>query len=125
MEKYETKTYKDVFYFKYNEMAETVEEAKQQADVVRRAINQPGIHKFLNDNSNIHSVAKPEVNEVWSELMSWVSDNVEKNATVAPNVALKMQLNRLSKKAGTYERVRAFTTLEDALQFMDIPEMKI
>ncbi|MFD2706907.1 hypothetical protein [Salibacterium lacus] len=125
MEKYETKTYKDVFYFKYNEMAETVEEAKQQAEVVRRAINQPGINKFLNDNSNIHSVAKPEVNEIWSELMSWVSDNVEKNATVAPNVALKMQLNRLSKEAETYERVRAFTTLEDALQFMDIPEMKI
>ncbi|SFP31884.1 hypothetical protein [Salibacterium halotolerans] len=125
MPKYETKTYKDVLYFKYNEMAESAEEAKQQAEEVRRVLRQPGINKFLNDNSNIHAVAKPEVNEVWGELMSWVSDNIEKNATVAPNVTLKMQLNRLSKKAGTYERVRAFTTLEDALQFMDVPEMKI
>lgn len=125
MQKYETKVYKDVFYFKYNVMADTVEEAKQQAEDVKRGLSQPGITKFLNDNSNIQTVAKPEVNEVWGELMKWVAGNVEKNATIAPNVTLKMQLNRLSKASGTYDSVRAFTSLEEALQFMDVPEMKI
>ncbi|GAA0368682.1 hypothetical protein [Bacillus horti] len=125
MAKYETKVYKDVFYFKYNEMAETVAEASQQAAEVKKALSQPNITKFLNDNSNIKTVAKPEVNEVWGELMKWVSENVEKNATIASNVTLKMQLNRLSKESGTYESIRAFTNLEEALEFMGIPEMTL
>lgn len=125
MAKYEIKVYKDVLYFNYLEMAETVAEAKEHAGEAKRALQQPGIKKFLNDNSNIKGVAKPEVNEVWGELMKWVSSNIEKNATVAPNVALKMQLNRLSRSAGTYDTIRAFTNLQEALAFMDIPEFKI
>ncbi|MFU0789990.1 hypothetical protein [Virgibacillus proomii] len=125
MAKYEIKVYKDVLYFNYFEMAETVAEAKEHAAEAKRALQQPGIKKFLNDNSNIKGVAKPEVNEVWGELMKWVSSNIEKNATVAPNVALKMQLNRLSRSAGTYDTIRAFTNLQEALVFMGIPEFKI
>lgn len=125
MQKYETKIYNEVFYFKYNEMATTVEEAKQQAEVVKKSLSDPKITKFLNDNSNIKSVASPEVNEVWGELMEWVGKNVEKNATVAPNMALKMQLNRLSRTAGTIDKIKAFTSVEEAMEFLDVPDMKL
>ncbi|MGG3571142.1 hypothetical protein ABES25_12205 [Bacillus gobiensis] len=125
MEKFEMKIYNDVFYFKYNEMATTVEEAKQQAEVVKKELSDPKITKFLNDNSNIKTVASQEVNEVWGELMAWVGQNVEKNATVAPNMALKMQLNRLSRTAGTIDKIKAFTTVEEAMEFLDISDMKL
>ncbi|MBM7541033.1 hypothetical protein [Amphibacillus cookii] len=125
MAKYETKEYKDVFYFKYNEMATTVEEAKQQSDVVRQALQKPHIKKFLNDNSAIQAVAKPEVNQVWGQLMQDIAKHVEKNATVAPNVTLKMQLNRLSRGAGTHNTVKAFTSLDEALKFLDVPDMTL
>ncbi|MFP3360370.1 hypothetical protein R0K17_23945, partial [Planococcus sp. SIMBA_143] len=78
-------------------MADSVSEAQQQASEVKRLLSQPGVRKFLNDNSNIQTVAKPEVNEVWGELMGWVGSNIERNATIAPNVTLKMQLNRISR----------------------------
>ena len=125
MEKYEVKVYKDVLYFKYNKMADSVSEAQQQASEVKRLLSQPGVRKFLNDNSNIQTVAKPEVNEVWGELMGWVGSNIERNATIAPNVTLKMQLNRISRSAGTYDSVRAFTSLDEALNFMGIPDFKL
>ncbi|MFD1174581.1 hypothetical protein [Oceanobacillus picturae] len=125
MDKYEIKIYKDVLFFKYYEMAETVEEAQQQAEEVKRVLSQPGITKFLNDNSAIQNVATPEVNKVWGELMSWVGSNIEKNATIAPNVTLKMELNRLSRSAGAYESVRAFSSLEESLEFMGIPDFKL
>lgn len=125
MEKYEVKVYKDVLYFKYNKMADSVSEAQQQAAEVKRVLSQPGVRKFLNDNSNIQTVAKPEVNEVWGELMGWVGSNIERNATIAPNVTLKMQLNRISRSAGTYDSVRAFTSLDEALNFMGIPDFKL
>lgn len=125
MEKYEVKVYKDVLYFKYNKMADSVSEAQQQASEVKRLLSQPNVKKFLNDNSNIQTVAKPEVNEVWGELMGWVGSNIERNATIAPNVTLKMQLNRISRSAGTYDSVRAFTSLDEALNFMGIPDFKL
>lgn len=125
MAKFETKIKDDVFYFKYLEMAATVEEAKEQAAFVKSELSKPGIKKFLNDNSHIKTVAKPEVSEIWGELMEWVASNVDKNATITPNVTLKMQLNRLSKKAGTYESVRAFTDLDQALAFIGAPDFKM
>jgi biotin carboxyl carrier protein len=125
MDKYEMKIYQDVFYFKYYEMATTAKEARQQAEEVKKWLGQPQIKKFLNDNSNIKTVANPEVNEVWGELMAWVGKNVEKNATVAPNTALKMQLNRLSRTAGTIHKIKAFTTVEEAMKFLEVPEMKL
>ncbi|AUJ25545.1 hypothetical protein CAI16_10130 [Virgibacillus dokdonensis] len=125
MAKYEMKVYKDVLYFNYFEMAGTKEEAEKHANAVKEVLQKPEIKKFLNDNSKIIGVAKPEVNMVWGKFMEWVSSNIEKNATVAPSVALKMQLNRLSRTAGTYDSIRAFTKLDEALEFMGIPEFKI
>ncbi|UOQ84478.1 hypothetical protein [Gracilibacillus salinarum] len=124
MSTYESKEYKDVFYFQYKVMASTVEQAKQEANYVRTQIQKPHIKKFLNDNSLIQTVAKPEVNEVWGQLMQDVASHVEKNATIAPNVTLKMQLNRLSRSAGTKDSVKAFTTLEDASKFLGVEEME-
>ncbi|CDO03887.1 signal peptidase I [Oceanobacillus picturae] len=124
MEKYEMKIYKDVLFFKYYEMAETVEEAEQQAEEVKRVLSQPGVTKFLNDNSAIHN-SKPEVNVVWGELMSWIGSNVEKTGTIATNEAWKNQLNRLSKSAGAYDSLRAFSSLEESLEFMGIPDFKM
>lgn len=106
-------------------MAETVAEAHQQAGEVKRALSQPGVTKFLNDNCNIQSIANAEVSEVWRDLMGWVGSNIEKNATIAPNVTLKMQLNRLSRSAGTYDSVRAFTSMDEALHFMGIPDFQL
>ncbi|UOQ48943.1 hypothetical protein MUN88_02040 [Gracilibacillus caseinilyticus] len=124
MSTYESKEYKDVFYFKYKVMASTVEQAKQEANYVRTQLQKPHIKKFLNDNSLIQTVAKPEVNEVWGQLMQDVANHVEKNATIAPNVTLKMQLNRLSRSAGTKDSVKAFTTLEEASKFLGVEEME-
>ncbi|WP_062051565.1 hypothetical protein [Bacillus sp. JCM 19034] len=125
MSTYESKEYKDVFYFKYKEMAATVEEAKQQADFVRAQLQKPQIKKFLNDNSLIQTVAKPEVNEVWGQLMQDVAKYVEKNANITPNVTLKMQLNRLSRSSGTKDSIKAFTSLDEALKFLDVEEMDV
>ncbi|TSB47493.1 hypothetical protein [Alkalicoccobacillus porphyridii] len=125
MKKYDYKVEGDVFYFNYLEMASTVEEAQEQANFVRSQLSKPAISKFLNDNRNITAVAAPEVGAVWGELMGWVSTNVEKNATIAPNTSLKMQLNRLSKTAGTYESVRAFTDVQQALEFVGVPSLEL
>ncbi len=125
MEKYEMKIYKDVLFFKYNEMAETVEEAQRQAMEVKRILSQPNVTKFLNDNSAIQNVATREVNEVWGELMSWIGSNIDKTATIATNVTWKEQLNRISKSAGAYDSVRAFSSLEESLEFLEIPDFKV
>ncbi|WP_067839691.1 hypothetical protein [Amphibacillus sediminis] len=125
MAKYESKEHKDVFYFKYNEMATTIEEAKQQADFVRSQLQKPQIKKFLIDNSAITTVAKPEVNEVWGQLMQDVFNYIEKSATIAPNVTLKMQLNRLSRSSGTFDTVKAFTDVNEGLKFLDVEDMEI
>ncbi|EZH65592.1 hypothetical protein DH09_14915 [Bacillaceae bacterium JMAK1] len=118
MKNIELKIEGNVLHFKYLEMATTVEEAKEQADYVKSELMKPSVRFFLNDNSEINQVAKPEVNEVWGELMGWVAQNIEKTATIAPGATLKMQLNRLSRTAGTYEHVRAFTNKEQALAFI-------
>ncbi|MBM7839611.1 TnpA family transposase [Alkalihalobacillus xiaoxiensis] len=125
MEKFEWKVEKDVFYFNYLEMASTVEEAQEQANFVRSQLAKPEIKKFLNDNRNVTSVAAPEVGAVWGELMATVSSQVEKNATIAPSASLKMQLNRISKQSGTYDSVRAFTDINQALDFMEVPDFKL
>ncbi|MEN0645427.1 hypothetical protein MKY91_19865 [Alkalicoccobacillus gibsonii] len=125
MSKYEYKVEGDVFYFKYLEMASTAAEAQDQADFVRSQIDKPGIKKFLNDNRNVTSVANPEVSAIWGELMGWLSTKIEKNATITPSASLKMQLNRLSKTAGTYDTVRAFTDIDQALEFVGISDAKI
>ncbi|WP_232225513.1 hypothetical protein [Oceanobacillus manasiensis] len=119
------KIYKDVLFFKYNEMAETVEEAQRQAMEVKRILSQPNVTKFLNDNSAIQNVATREVNEVWGELMSWIGSNIDKTATIATNVTWKEQLNRISKSAGAYDSVRAFSSLEESLEFLEIPDFKV
>ncbi|SEO11983.1 hypothetical protein SAMN04488134_10421 [Amphibacillus marinus] len=124
MSKYEYKEYKDVFYFNYKEMAQTVAEAKQQADFVRSQLQKPTVKKFLNDNSLIQGVATQDVNQVWGELMQDIAKYVEKTATVAPNVTLKMQLNRLSRSAGTYESLKAFTSVGEAKTFLGVEDME-
>ncbi|MCM2676397.1 hypothetical protein [Alkalicoccobacillus plakortidis] len=125
MANYEYKVEGDVFYFKYLEMASTAAEAQEQADFVRSQISKPGIKKFLNDNRNVTSVASPEVSAVWGELMGWLSTRIEKNATITPSASLKMQLNRLSKTSGSYDMVRAFTDIDQALEFVGISDAKI
>lgn len=125
MAKYEMKIYKDVLYFNYYEMAETVEEAQQQAMEVKSVLSQPDVTKFLNDNRAIQKVSSPEVNKIWGELMSWIGSNIEKNATIANNEIWKNQLNRLSKSAGAYDSVRAFSSLEESLEFLGIPDFKL
>lgn len=125
MANYEYKIEGDVFYFKYLEMATTAAEAQEQADFVRSQISKPGIKKFLNDNRNVTTVASPEVSAVWGELMGWLSSRIEKNATITPSASLKMQLNRLSKTSGSYDSVRAFTDINQALEFVDLTNAKI
>ncbi|MDQ0209085.1 hypothetical protein [Alkalicoccobacillus murimartini] len=125
MANYEYKIEGDVFYFKYLEMATTPAEAQEQADFVRSQISKPGIKKFLNDNRNVTTVASPEVSAVWGELMGWLSTRIEKNATITPSASLKMQLNRLSKTSGSYDSVRAFTDINQALEFVDLTNAKI
>lgn len=125
MEKFEWKIYNDVFYFKYKEVVTSVEEARQLMAFVQQKLADPKITKFLNDNSDIKTIATPEVNEVWGELMAWVGKNVEKNATVAPIMALKMQINRLSREAGTIDKIKAFTSVKEAMEFLDVPDMKL
>ncbi|WYP26505.1 hypothetical protein NSQ54_19610 [Alkalihalobacillus sp. FSL W8-0930] len=125
MADYEYKIEGDVFYFNYLKMATTDAQAHEQADLVRSLLSKPHIKKFLNDNRSVTTVANPEVSSVWVELMSSVSKHVEKNATIASSDALKMQLNRISKTAGTYDNVRAFTDVNEALEFVGIPNAKI
>lgn len=125
MADYEYKVEGDVFYFNYLKMASTDAEAHEQADLVRSLISKPHIKKFLNDNRSVTTVANPEVSSVWVELMAWVSRNVEKNATIASSESLKMQLNRISKTAGTYDNVRAFTDVKEALEFVGMSDTKI
>lgn len=125
MEKYAYKVEGDVFYFIYLEMASTVAEAQEQANFVRSQLSKPAINKFLNNNRQITSVAPPEISAVWGELMSWVAVNVDKSATIAPSSSLQMQLNQLSKTVGTYESVRAFIDVDQALEFVGAPVFKL
>lgn len=117
---FETRVEKDVFYWKNSANASDVSaaEAKKLADEAKSILKKPEIKNFLIDNRNLKGVYKPEVNEVWADLMKWVVENVEKNATITADVTLKMQLNRLSRESNTYDKIRAFTDEKEALEFI-------
>lgn len=86
----------------------TVTEAEAVADEVRELMTRPGVESVLVDNQAADGTWPQETNEVWDGLMAEMYENGVTSATLCPSLTNKMQVNRLSKKNGTDDLIRAF-----------------
>ncbi|ERH11514.1 MAG: hypothetical protein J07HB67_00521 [halophilic archaeon J07HB67] len=86
----------------------TVAEAEAVADEVRELMAQPEVESVLVDNQAAEGTWPQETNEVWDELMAEMYEAGVASATLCPSLTNKMQVNRLSKRNGTDDLIRAF-----------------
>lgn len=91
-----------------------------------RAISQEISHRLdeveavLVDNRNADGTWPSEVNDHWPDLMAEMYDREIACATVSRSMTNAMQINRLSKKAGMDDLIKAFeaSDYEEALEFI-------
>lgn len=112
----------DLLYLKNTHGTITIEDAKNQSDGIRQLILDHGIRRIAIDNRQLRGTWASGSNEVWVDLMAFMAERVDKVATLCENVLNENQLNRLSRQAGTYDRIQAFTDECLAKQFLGIPE---
>lgn len=98
----------------------TVADANLLASKLRRNIDSGRIDRMLVDNKDLDGVFNQDVNEVWENLMKHImsTGHLQKIACVSPSVVAKMQVDRLSRQAGTFHFNRAFLTEEEAMAFL-------
>ncbi|HEU4964809.1 MAG TPA: hypothetical protein VFV52_13265 [Bacilli bacterium] len=92
------------------------------SESIRTLIVEEKIERILIDNRELRGTWASGVNEVWIELMAFMREHVSQVATLCENVINEMQLNRLSRQAGTYDRIQAFTDEYSAMQFLGMEE---
>jgi hypothetical protein len=118
------KTEKNILYWKNVTYNLSVDEAKMVAEEVLKLAQQPNIEVMLVDNRGSRGAWPADINSVWSELMVSLAKNILKSATVAEKIVV-MQINRISKGAGTLEQVQAFEDMKDALAFLGVSQLSI
>lgn len=113
-----------VLYWRNDSFHISVEEAGAVAQEVLKGASSPQITSLLVDNRQASGAWSPEVNEVWMKLMENLAPHIQKSATIA-SVVTAMQINRISKHAGTDKVIRAFSDLDEALQFIGVKSLSI
>jgi hypothetical protein len=115
-----TKTHNGAYYWRATTTSITVEEAKEISARVKKEISSPSIKYFIVDNRDLNGPYKQDVQEIWSDLMNTVAQNVEKNVVICKDVITQMQVNRISRTTGTADKVKAFIDEKEALAFIDM-----
>ncbi|WP_156499170.1 hypothetical protein [Fictibacillus phosphorivorans] len=115
-----TKVHSGVFYWRATTTMITIEEAKEIAERVKKEVSSPSIKYFIVDNRELNGPYKPDVQQVWSDLMDVVAQNVEKNVVICKDIIQQMQINRISKNTGTTDKVKAFMDEKEALAFINL-----
>jgi hypothetical protein len=102
----------------------TVDEANEIAAEIKKHVQSGGVSLLVVDNRAVgNGVWSSEVNAIWEELMGFLAGNIGKCATLCAGATNKMQLNRLSRSAGTFDKIQAFTEEEEALTFLGIDSL--
>lgn len=120
----EMKVKNNVLYVKSKASNITMDQAKEIAEEFRKVLRTGTIKKFIADNRELTGVYRPEVNDVLRELMEEVGNVVERIATICSNTIARMQMDRLSREAGTFEKMRAFTDEIEALAFVGLTSLE-
>ncbi|HEU4964328.1 MAG TPA: STAS/SEC14 domain-containing protein [Bacilli bacterium] len=110
----------DMLLWKISYSKLTVEQAEALATQLRRHVDSGRVSKMLVDNKDLDGVFTKEVNQVWEDLMKYMmsTGHLQKIACISPSVVAKMQVDRLSRQAGTFHFNRAFLNEEDAMAFL-------
>lgn len=102
----------------------TVDEANEIAADIKKQVQSGSVSLLIVDNRAVgNGVWSSEVNTVWEELMGFLAGNIGKCATLCAGATNKMQLNRLSRSAGTFDKIQAFTEEGEVLTFLGIDSL--
>jgi len=115
----------DIIYWENITGFITEKEAVNVTKEIKGIIETKPIKAMVVDNRKLTGVWTPEVDKVWIDLMSYLPTRVDKTATLCENVINKLQMNYLSKQAGTSENVQAFTEEEEVREFLGINQLKL
>lgn len=105
----------------------TEKEAVNVSKEIKSILESKEIKAMVVDNRKLTGVWTPEVDQVWIDLMNYLPERVDKTATVCQNIINKLQMNYLSKQAGTTESIKAFTQEEkdEVIQFLGLPDIHL
>ena len=117
-------TENSVLYWKNTSFLISVEEAKSIYLTIRTLIKKQKITAMLVDNQGVQGAWRPDVNPIWSELMGYLATVLDKCATIALPLVVA-QINRLSKKQGTIEKIQAFPDAESAIKFIGVSNLSV
>ncbi|MGZ4033073.1 MAG: hypothetical protein ACXVP2_13030 [Tumebacillaceae bacterium] len=102
----------------------SLEEANEISADIKKYVQSGGVSLLVVDNRAVgNGVWSAEVNTVWEQLMGFLAGNIGKCATLCAGATNKMQLNRLSRSAGTFEKIQAFTEEAEALSFLGLSNL--
>ena len=118
------KTEKSILYWKNVTFHISVDEAQIISQEIRNMLKNHGIKAILVDNRHVGGAWPADVNPIWSELMTYLMTMIDKCATIASPVVV-MQINRLSKHQGTFEKIQAFSELAEALHFIGVSDLSV
>ncbi|MEO4055327.1 hypothetical protein [Solibacillus sp. CAU 1738] len=115
-----TKVQDGAYYYRGNTTDLSIEDAKQISETVKREVSKPTIKYFIVDNRDLNGPYKQDVQDIWTDLMNFVAGQVEKNVVICKDSVTLMQINRLSRNAGTANTVKAFIDEKEALAFINL-----
>lgn len=117
----------DIIYWENIAGFITEKEAVNVYKEIRNIIDNKPIRAIIVDNRKLTGVWTPEVDKVWIDLMAYLPTKVEKTATLCENAINKLQMNYLSKQAGTIDNVKAFVDeeQEEVREFLGIGELNL
>jgi hypothetical protein len=101
-----------------NDFMISLDEAEAIAEELQNHLRRNSIDTVLVDNRGADGTWPQEVTELWAELMGEMYQEGIDCATVSPSATNAMQINQLSEQNGTDERIRAFTDLNEANEFL-------
>ena len=118
---------KDVLYWENVTGFLTEKEAMNVSKEIKNIVDSKEIKAIVVDNRKLTGVWTPEVDQVFIELMSYLPNRVDRTVTLCQNVINKLQVNYLSKQAGTVENVKAFVEdeQEEVMAFLELPELHL
>lgn len=115
----------DIIYWENVTGFITEKEAVNVTKEIKGIIETKPIKAMVVDNRKLTGVWTPEVDKVWIDLLTYLPTRVDKTATLCENVINKLQMNYLSKQAGTTENVKAFTDEDEVREFLGINQLKL
>ena len=115
---YEIKQQKDYILWKITSTRISVAEAQEIGKELLMKINVGKMKKLVVDNLELDGVFSNDVQHVWSNIMHELNGRIDKCVTICKSPITKMQINRLSKEAGTHAKIIAVSSEKEAIDFL-------